>query len=296
MDDTKAKVILKVLSNTETEITAEVKKIPTNKNNPAAGTDWTLNVQPKGKGAFGATTAAAVMTVVGPTVTGVNPSNAMPGDEITVTIANAGSKPPKMTIGGKGAKLKPVTITEEGSGASFTSKVPKSLANGSWNVAIDNKIGTDTAMGALTVTGSTKKIGKAAFTATINGAPYKSTGKFLGGADSGVSVVVAANLKQNNPQKSFNIAIPFSTSSDTAPEKYTGFPNTLLTFLYSETTLNGLIPTVITWQPQNANAISVTVNAVSGGQMAGSFTGTLVSAGQSNLMVEGEFVVDLDTP
>ena len=53
-EDSKSKIILKVISNSDTEIVAEVKKIPTNKKNPAAGTDWTLNVQPKGKGAFGA--------------------------------------------------------------------------------------------------------------------------------------------------------------------------------------------------------------------------------------------------
>jgi hypothetical protein len=298
MGDAKGKVTFKVLSNTETEIMAEVKKIPTNKKNPAAGTNWTLNVQPKGKGAFGATTSASLMTVVGPVVTGVNPSTAMPGEEITVSIANAGKKPPKMKIGGKKAKLKPVTITEGGGGSSFTSKVPKSLANGSWDVDIDNKIGQDTAKGALTVTGSTKKIGKAVFTATLdfagaNSLAYKSSGKLLIGTDAGTAVTVNANLKQNNPQRSFTIVIPFNTSTDMVPQKYVGFPTTLLTFVYTETTLNGQTPTVLAWQPASPTDISVTVNAVSGGQMAGFFSGMLISAGQPDLAVEGEFVVDL---
>ncbi len=292
-EDTKAKIILKVVSNSDTEIVAEVKKIPTNKKNPAAGSDWTLNVQPKGKGAFGATTSMDVMTVVGPTVVGVNPSSAMPGEEITVNIANPGAKNVKASIGGKKTKLKRAPDTEEGSGTAFTAKVPKSLANGGWDVMVDNKIGTDNAPAALVVTGSTKKLGKAHFTASINGAPYKSTGKFLGSEDSGLSIVIAANLKQNNPQRSFAVVIPFNTGTDMAPQTYAHFPTTLMTFSYSETTLMGLVPTITTWQAPNGGAASVTVNAVSGGQAAGSFEAMLVSAGQPDLDITGTFIVDL---
>ncbi len=291
--DTKAKVILKVMSNDATSITAEVKKIPSSKKAPAAGTMWTLNVQPKGKGAFGATTSKDLMSVIAPEIQDVNPSSAMPGETITVSIDHAGSKPVKATIGGKKTKLKPVKINEESDSKSFTAKVPKSLGNGSWDVMITNKVGSDTATGGLTVFGSTKKLGKHIFTATINGKGYKSTGKFLAGADGGLAVVVAANLKANNPQRSFNIAIPFAIADDMAPQKYIGFPATLLTFTYIETTLNGLIPTIVSWLPKTQNDISVTITGVSGGQVAGNFTGLLSSAGQPDLNVDGQFVVDL---
>jgi hypothetical protein len=287
MPDTKKKIAFKVLEHSDVEIVAEVKKIPTSKKAPAAGTDWTLNVLPKGKGAFTETTAMTPMTVLAPTIVSVNPSTGMPGEEITISIANVGIKTPKAKIGGKKTKLKPAPITLEEGGAitAYLAKVPKSLANGAWDVEVDNKLGSDTVEGALTVTGSNKKIGKAKVTYTVNGTTYTASGKFAqGDYDTMTGAFGFGASTGKNPTRSVNTGM---TISGAIPEVVNP-----PAFAYTEVFANDPF-NIASWLAVGGS-LSLTITAISGGQVGGTFTGTVTGQqGQGTASMEGEFIVDV---
>ena len=279
--DSKKKVSFKVLEWSDTQIVAEVKKIPTSKKAPAAGTSWTLNVQPKGKGAFEATTAKTLLTILAPTIVGVNPTSAMPGEEISISIANPGAKAVKATIGGKKTKLKKIVDAEGGEIADFLAKVPKSLANGEWSVFVDNKLGTDTVEGALTVTGSNKKIGKPHVTFTVEGQTYTAKGKFAQGEwDMGTGAFGFGGSTGSNPTRSVNTSmfIDGSIGQQVVP----------FAFVYSEVSPNDPFGGAF-W---SMGSVSVTITAISGGQVGGTFSGTMLGQGLPARDIDGEFIID----
>ena len=115
--------------------------------------------------------------IVGPSIDSVNPTAALPGDEVDVFIEHAGKGKMKALVGAKKAKITNIELVEE-DGGSFLSrvtiKVPK-VPDGTWPVTFQNLIGIDALKAALDVNGSTTKPGKPGASITILGRkPFKA--------------------------------------------------------------------------------------------------------------------------
>ena len=278
------RVVFKVLEHDARSIVARVKKIPSSKQAPAAGSTWTLEVRPRGAQALASSQAGAPFTVVGPTLLGVDPEAAMPGEEVTVRVADPGPKRPRATIGGRKTKLR--APVREGRVVRYTARVPASLPDGAWDVAVSTRIGHDLLPAALTVFGSKHKLGKVRFHATVDGQAF--SGEQLQALPTASSVLVAAS-SGGATERAFHLAVPFVVGVDAPPRVYVGLPTDTATLIYSEQTGQGA---ALTWTG-GLDAFSVEVEALSGGQLAGSFLGTLSSAIHPDVDVEGDFIVDL---
>ncbi len=282
-DGEKKKFALKVLTVNEagTELTAEVRK--------GLPGEFGLFVQNKGKGTT-PVQAPTMLTLVPPTLTGINPSMAPVGTVVTLEGDNLGSKKLKLKIGGKKAKPKFGPSVGDG-GNSWTVVVPKSLANGLWAAEIASKLGATTLPEALIATGSTKKIGKPALQATANGSSFTVKGKTLGAQTVAGNIQVNASVG-NNPNRAVVMTIPFDIATDQAPQSFTvaDFGTSLS---YTENTVVSLNPPVIDnkiWMGL-AQPWSITVNASSGGQVALTFEGTLDGSGEPDTQISGTAVI-----
>lgn len=260
-------------------ITAEVRK-------GLVGT-FDLNVRPKVKGASEVVSMGAFVFNAPSVQSGPTPDTATPGEEVTMTLVDVGNKKPKVKVGGK--KTKVTTFTgDQGQVQTIAFKIPKSLANGIWPIEVSNKAGS-TSEASVEVTGSTKKLGKSFLNASINGGKaivYK--GKKLSITNVGNSLQILAT-SLTNPSKNVTIIVPFVEVGT-----FTQFTLPIgASISYAEVggSPSGGFSSKI-WQT-NTPPIEVVITSVSGGQFAGTFSGTLVSTGgDPDITIEGEFIGD----
>ncbi|GJM20990.1 MAG: hypothetical protein DHS20C15_09050 [Planctomycetota bacterium] len=280
--DKKAKgTALKVVENSDTSLTVEIKK--------AKAGVFGVRVRPKGKGIDPADSGDN-FTIRAPELLAVKGIGGTPNDEIELQAQFVGNKKPKIKVGGKKAKVTSVTMDESEGGPPtevITIKIPKSLANGTWPVELFTKIGQDLEDSLVTVTGSNKPIGKVAFNATVNGSKLKAKGKGLAIESTGLGVVISANQFKAGNTKQLVLNFPFVEGVTELPVTFTGLPNDFALMMYSSGKVVGGIPDITIWN----GPFSITLNAFSGGQLAGSFEGNLTSAGESPVEVLGDFIV-----
>lgn len=273
-----------MLTHSPTEITAELKSAK-----GGAGPS-TLNVLPKGKDIKAATDA---FTVLAPAIVALDPGTAGPGEEIQVQATNVGNKTPRLKIGGKKAKV--VAYQQSGVGEGVidlvTILVPKSLANGAWDVLIANKIAEIIEAAAFVMTGSTVKLGKHGFQATIDGTVFKQGGNQLQSSGNELAGCLVGVSKGSSPVRTFTIRFPLS---EQPPHEYTGGLLPDLLFQYTEATYIGGVQDSTTWDEAQSGGFSLTFEAFSGGQVKASFSGALLSAGQPDKQVEGSFIADFE--
>ncbi|HEX5012025.1 MAG TPA: hypothetical protein VFY71_16690 [Planctomycetota bacterium] len=157
------KYTLKVTAFSDTQITAQIKK--------AVAGDLTLDVQPKGADPF----TFESVTIESPVIDQLLDhetleviTSAEPNLEFVITGSFFGSKKGKIFIGGKKAKV------TSWAGGEIHVLMPKSLANGLWDILLDNKVATD-GDEQITMTGSLKKVGKVSLTVTVGTGPTQKT-------------------------------------------------------------------------------------------------------------------------
>jgi len=271
-----------------TTITAELKKAKV----PAA---YALTVQAKGKN--GASGTAPNTFEIQPPVLLDTPTTGDVNTVVQVLTQWTGEKKVKFKIGGKKAKGKlSEVITDGGPGVlTWDVTIPKSLANGLAQLEVSNKLGTDSTKGldGIQVTGSNKKLGKDSLTGNVDGAITKVAGKTIGAN----FVQLAGNIqinasKGNNPNKAFVMTIPFDMVNDTPPMTFT-IADFATTLQYIETKVLSINPPQVDskiWSGMNM-PWSITIEAVSAGQVRGSFSGTLEGNGLADADVAGEFIV-----
>ncbi len=249
------KYVLKVTDFTDLQITAEIKK--------AVLGALVLNVQPKGADPF---TFESVV-VEAPDITGLFDEQFLGIDEATPSLPfyiageYFGSKKGKLRIGGKKAKV--ITWAMTG----ILLEMPKKLANGLWDILLDNKVGTDEDE-EITMTGSDVKIGNATLNLFIDGVKLKL--KFTPGVPAGGHIVIVG-VSATNPSKNMSMVVPFDVDNDTAPASFTNDVTLLLTYTETGKVSLGQIPPVATWIASGVGVgtVQVDVNASSGGQVAG---------------------------
>jgi len=275
----------KVLEYSDTSLSVEIKK--------AKAGEFGLRVRPKGKGIDPADSKDGFV-IRAPELLEVKDLGGTPNEEIELLAQFVGNKKPKVKVGGKKTKVVSVAPAEEEGGPGtevITIKIPKSLANGTWPVELFTKVGQDFEEGLVTVTGSNKPIGKKSFNATIDGKKLTAKGKGLAIQSTGLGVAISANQFGKGSTKQLVLNFPFVPDVTELPISFTGLPNDLALMMYTEgkgTNPQNLQITI--WQP---GSFSITLSAYSGGQLAGSFSGTLVSAGKPNTEVAGDFVLNL---
>jgi hypothetical protein len=270
--------VLKVTAFDDDQITAEIKK--------AVLGELQLNVQPKGADPF---TFDSVV-IERPDIEGLfdetfqdEIDEASPGLPFYIAGEYLGSKKGKLFVGGKKAKVINWAMT------GILVEMPKQLANGLWDILLDNKVGTDDEH-EITMFGSTVKIGKLFLNVFVGGEKLKL--KYGAGANPGGYAVVAVGTSGTNPSKSFVLAVPFIDGGD-VPEDYV-FGTDLFVVSYIETgkfVLGGPPPTINAWTPAVGYTVNITAN--SAGQVAGNFEGILESATAADIEVHGDFVVDV---
>ena len=250
------KYVLKVTDFTDLQITAEIKK--------AVLGALTLNVQPKGADPF---TFESVV-IEAPDITGLfdelfdlEIDEATPGLPFYIAGEYFGSKKGKLRIGGKKAKV--ITWAMTG----ILLEMPKKLANGLWDILLDNKVGTD-ADEQITMFGSDVKIGNATLNLFIDGVKLKL--KFTPGVPAGGHIVIVG-VSATNPSKNMSMVVPFDVVNDTAPATFTNDATLLLTYTETGKVSGFQIPPVATWIASGVGVgtVQVDVNASSGGQVAG---------------------------
>jgi len=298
------KYVLKVTANSDTQITGEVKR--------AVGGSLDVVVQPKIKGAAAITETAGflvrapVISALLDSLGGSPLTSAAPKQEFTVVGSFFGSKKGKVRIGGKPAKVVswvPGGAVTEGDVATDVAVVamPVSLANGLWPIDFSNLIGLDDQQ-QITMTGSTKKIGKANEQLTFNGAdvPFKYT-PAVAPPQSGHFAMYMTTA--TNPSKTFLVIVPFDVDSDPVPSTLESGPLSTLSAVYVETgKVSGFqVPPFATWSAGlGLGSITVNINASGGGQVAGSIEATLPLGASTfqtqvpqTIEVEGTFVFQL---
>jgi len=286
------KYALKVTSNVDGQLVAEVKK--------AVAGALDLVVQPKGKG-IAEIVAEEGFIVRAPEIValldapgGEPVTEANPGEEFTVVGSFFGPKKAKVRIGGKAAKVvewEPgAPGPGDGGGATDSARIqmPKSLGNGLWDLVFDNKIGVDDSA-EITMVGSTKKLGKLKLDISIGGEKVNfKIGKPENVPDAGTFVLVGTTA--TNPSKSINIIVPFDILNDEAPATLVaGALEPLLVTSYLVTgkvTLKqiqqGNFGGIATYGAGlGGGALTIEITASSGGQVAGTITGTLAKMGDT---------------
>ncbi|MBL8696474.1 MAG: IPT/TIG domain-containing protein [Planctomycetes bacterium] len=232
---------------------------------------------------------ATALTLVAPTITSFSGSSAAPGAGMTLHGKLLGPKKGKLLVNGKSAK---VTAWSDSS-VVFT--LATNLPNGPVDVVISNKIGSDTADDAFTITGSNVKLGKEFMSATISGDGFKSAANSLGG-----QTVVAGGFSQvqgsvgSNPNRALTMQFPFVGGTTPTPSTFTTANfGTFLT--YTRTTLNGLVPSIKIWSSAGSQDLQIKADAFSGGQVKILFSGTLKNnQGEPDVVItQGECIVTL---
>lgn len=270
------KYVLKVTDNDDTHIMAEIKK--------AVAGELTLNVQLKGVDE----PLTQGVTVMLPEIdAGELPANADANAEFTIAGQFFGTKKGKLYIGGRKAKV------VEWTDGSIVVVMPKTLANGFWDIVLDNKLGVDEDE-TIETTNSDAKVGKNGFNVYVEGIKLKlKVGK---GAAPGGYAAVAFGTSLSNPSHSVAVAVPFVDGGE-LPQTFVQGKD-LFVVTYVKTTVNGPGQfTVDSYLPDEG--FTCTISAAGGGQVAGEFHGTmtLVAPPNTQIDVDGDFVVEtIDLP
>lgn len=224
-------------------------------------------------------------TILAPSLSNAPLEGVEPKEQITIGANHIGNKKPKILIGGQKAKVISFgPAPEEGIFPDqIVLTVPKKVANGTWDLTILSKVGTDTAPGVVGVVNSAAKLGKESFTALLDGKKFSAKGKKLQASNIGLGTVLAAVKFKGKGTNSFNISLVY----DSIPATINGaLPST---FLYSENKFSGGVLTSNIW---GGNGWSATINAMDAdGNIAGSFSGTLTNESLPAKTVSGQFVV-----
>lgn len=289
------KYVLKVTAFADDQITAEIKK--------AVLGELQLNVQPKGADPFTFDSVVIERPDVGDLLaedfqTPID--EASPGLAFYISGDYFGTKKGKLFVGGKKAKVLTWAMT------GILVEMPKKLANGLWDILLDNKVGTDDEH-EITMFGSTVKIGKANLAVSINGSPIKfKYTPAVQAPPAGAFALYGTNA--DNPSKTFLIIVPFDIDSDAAPVTLEAGGLSIMNAIYVTTgkvslkdLQMGKIPDVFTWQAGlGLGSLTVQINAASGGQVAGTISGQLPLTSEiggeapfETANVEGSFVFDV---
>ncbi len=287
--DKKAKgTTLKVTANTDSSLTVEIKKAK-------AGT-YGLVVQPKGKG-IEPIVSAGDFTIRAPMVQSTKGVGGMPGDEVQITVDFLGNKQPKVKVGGKKSPVRGVALATEGNGNTslVTIKIPKSLPNGTWPVELTTPVGQGFAHSIVTVTGSTKKIGKASLKITVDSKKFKVSKKKLvvGSSDFGVEFV--ATKPEKGGERVLTVLIPYIPGTDMIPVAIEGVPSGSGLMSYEESGVGGGGTTTF-----GLGTMSAHLYASGDSKLVGAFSGVLTAAGAEEaggapVFVDGTFTVDVTT-
>lgn len=271
---------------TDSEVRALLKK--------AVAGEFTMHILPKGGEEL--TTS---FDVLAPSIVSVEPSTASPGDEVVITVANGGgAKPkPKIYVGGQKAKVSGVEEQEDtfAGGGLFTlisAIMPKKIANGTWDVSIDNKVAEEIAEAALQITGSDVSIGKPTLSLEVDGSSVKLFKATIASAFIADRLHIQGGSKPN-PARNITLWFQIDLENDTPPLTIT--PSLLDTLIYSETDISAFPPLPANWG-KITDDWTITVNSISGGQVAGTYQGTLSPDGfnpsSENRVVSGEFIAE----
>lgn len=219
-EGTKKKVVLKVLSASDTEIVALLKKGKANK----SGNDvYNVTVFPAVKKAEGIQSPQS-FRIAGPELQAKGVIQAEQNEEVTVFVAHLGTKKPKMKVGGKGAKVVDyVSDLGDPGGApigSVTFLMPKKLANGVYALEIKTKYGPVTIDGAMEMINSdvgVPKPGKPSFSAKVDGKKIKPPKQVpLGWVDSGLGTTSFSVNTAGNPNYSMLVTLNYDADVDGA--------------------------------------------------------------------------------
>ena len=287
-DSANKKYTLKVLPTdwTDTAITATILK--------AAAGDLTLNVLAKGT----TVPATSPVTIEAPAILDLQDAamqgsitSADPNTEFVITGNYFGTKKGKIRVGGKPAKL--LSWADD----MIHVLMPKTLANGLWNISLDNKVAID-GDNQITTTNSTVKIGKATLNLQLDGSGLSF--KFTPAVPvAGHIVIVGVN--GSNPVQQLTLIIPFDIDNDTAPATITSGATLTAVFLQTGKISGFQIPSVATYAANGSGLSSMTIqiNAASAGQVAGTVdvllekqSDTFSPPHPDTLHLTGSFIVD----
>jgi len=246
-----------------------------------------LWVQPKGADAID----AGAFTVDAPSVSALQDAQLQPlvsvepGDTFYIAGDAFGTKKGKVIA--NGIKLKVITW---GMSGILCESSPK-LANGVWPLTVLNKV-SDDSFESLVQEGSFTKLGKLSLTFKKDGQDMNL--KVGGAVDAQGYALAFGATNGGNPNKQFVMLLPF-TDGAAVPATYVYGTDTFVA-TYAEfpkiTSPYPPFPLPSTWWP--ANGFTVTINANSGGQVAGTFSGpwALQSGPGADITVEGSFIAE----
>lgn len=284
---------LKVLENSDTSLTVEIKK--------AKAGDFGLRVRPKGKGIDPADSedGFTIMPITNPVPEAMAGD---PGEIVRVDAEFMGSKPAKVKVGGKKAAVKKKDWfpngDAEGGGGYFLMKLPKKLANGNYQIEFKSKTYEVMIPDFIEIENSTvglPKPGKAKLSAKIGGKGFKATlQQQLVYLPVTIGMETATNFNATAPGGNPR-TIMFSIVYDPAEGgAATISGDDILSIGYGE----GLFPNNSVYA--HANDFVVNIAGVVGDQLIGSFSGTfnkVSGPGAETLaVVNGEFVLNPVTP
>ncbi len=262
----------------------------------AVAGDLTLNVQPKGV----AVPATTPITIEAPTITELqDPSTQAP---ITSADANAefvitgdyfGTKKGKIKIGSKAAKVLSWLDQE------IHVVMPKTLANGLWDILLDNKLATDPDEEIIT-TNSTAKIGKAHLDVVIGTGPGAETIHYkFTASQGGPGYIAFGGSTASFPVKTLAVAVFFDLANSPVPIDIDSADNAAMLISYTKTLAgpSKFVPGPFSnWLILGSAGLVVHITASGGGQCAGTFTADMpsivdqIGQGPATLHIEGEFI------
>ena len=203
---------LKVLSTTDTEVVAEVRKV-------AAGL-FDVNLRPKGKGQPTYAVADA-MEIFGPSFDPLPAGSLLPAEEVVLGGEYFGNKTPKIRFGGKKSKV----LAFDNSSVTF--RVPKKLPDGLYSIEISNKVGSENVPFGLEIEDSETPLFKTA----DDGMKAKLDGKKFDATDFFQTLALpidGGSTMQGNPGTNLNpvvvLSVPFEAGVDEGPVAWVGDP------------------------------------------------------------------------
>lgn len=259
-DDSKKKTKLKVVSLSDTEIVAELKKAK-----QAATFD--VFVQKKGKG-FDPVSSAGAFDVPAPSVEGVEPAGEAvaitPGGLATIDGAAFGAKKPKVKVGGKGAKVVELSDT------SLTIVVSKGLYAGMHDIELRTKVGTVEIAAAVPLVGGKKTLGSPGTGSYRVGKTKVAVSGLFGllvTSSDGATQVTAG--QEGLPSYRLELDLPVASLDEEVPVAFVDDESATMTLTYSE----GLFGPITTWQSDGD--LDVRIQSVVDGVATIEFSGTL---------------------
>jgi hypothetical protein len=261
-DEASKKYTLKVTEFDDTHIVAQIKK--------AVAGDLTLNVQLKGV----TDPLTAAVQVEEPQIDElldadmITPiTSAEVNTEFVISGSFFGTKKGKVKIGGKAAKVL------EWADDMVHVVMPKTVANGQWPIALDNKIAVNDGT-SVTTTGSNASVGKVGLTVTFGTGPGAETIKFnYSAGGGGVGLVGFAGTTSGLPNKTITVIFPFN---GTVPSTIDSQTDAGLIVTYNLTEKPLFPPHIASWFIATGTAgLVLHVTASGGGGFAGDFEGDL---------------------